>query len=72
MYTKQILEGVNYLHNEGVIHRDIKAANILVDHDGTIKLTDFGTSKVIETEESLIQQNKSLKGTPYWMAPEVC
>lgn len=51
MYTKQILEGVNYLHNEGVIHRDIKAANILVDHDGTIKLTDFGTSKVIETEE---------------------
>ncbi|CAK58413.1 unnamed protein product (macronuclear) [Paramecium tetraurelia] len=72
IYARQILEGIQYLHENKVIHRDIKAANILVDSDGTIKLSDFGTSKVLESEENLIIQNKSLKGTPYWMAPEVC
>eukprot|EP00347_Sterkiella_histriomuscorum_P011100 403373756 len=67
-YTKQILEGLEYLHVNNVIHRDIKAANILLDSQGTCKLADFGSSKKYV---SMGQQFNSFCGTPYWMAPEV-
>ncbi|CAL5413237.1 unnamed protein product [Camellia sinensis] len=67
MYTKQLLLGVEYLHRNGIMHRDIKGANILVDNKGCIKLTDFGASKKVATMTGA----KSMKGTPYWMAPEV-
>lgn len=46
-YAKQILLGLEYLHANNVIHRDIKGANILLEHDGTCKLADFGSSKKI-------------------------
>eukprot|EP01006_Ploeotia_vitrea_P039214 TRINITY_DN66325_c6_g11_i1.p1 TRINITY_DN66325_c6_g11~~TRINITY_DN66325_c6_g11_i1.p1 ORF type:complete len:973 (-),score=107.93 TRINITY_DN66325_c6_g11_i1:75-2993(-) len=49
IYTLQILIGLKYLHDNHVLHRDIKAANILVTVGGTIKLTDFGASGTIET-----------------------
>lgn len=45
-YTKQILQGLLYLHKERVIHRDIKGGNILIDDRGVVKLCDFGASKV--------------------------
>lgn len=45
-YTKQILQGLVYLHSERVIHRDIKGGNILIDDRGVVKLCDFGASKV--------------------------
>lgn len=48
VYTKQILLGLEYLHANGIIHRDIKGANILVDNTGMVKLADFGASKKIE------------------------
>lgn len=48
LYTKQILLGLEYLHVNGIIHRDIKGANILVDNTGLVKLADFGASKKIE------------------------
>jgi serine/threonine protein kinase len=68
-YTRQMLEGLEYLHAHNVIHRDIKGANILVDRDGLCKLSDFGGAKVIKDEIEFKQQN-SVKGTPNWMAPE--
>jgi serine/threonine protein kinase len=68
-YTRQILEGLEYLHVHNVIHRDIKGGNILVDRDGICKLSDFGGAKVIKDEIEFNQQN-SFKGTPNWMAPE--
>jgi serine/threonine protein kinase len=72
VYTKQILEGLEYLHSHGVIHRDIKGANVLVDANGICKLADFGGAKVICSAQSNDgQDTNSLKGSPYWMAPEV-
>ncbi|KAH8806763.1 STE/STE11 protein kinase [Flagelloscypha sp. PMI_526] len=77
-FVRQILEGLNYLHEQGIIHRDIKGGNILVDNKGSIKITDFGVSKKVET--ATLQpgtKNKggknraSLQGSVFWMAPEV-
>eukprot|EP00826_Nyctotherus_ovalis_P065013 TRINITY_DN9546_c0_g1_i1.p1 TRINITY_DN9546_c0_g1~~TRINITY_DN9546_c0_g1_i1.p1 ORF type:complete len:303 (+),score=50.86 TRINITY_DN9546_c0_g1_i1:583-1491(+) len=72
LYSKQILEGLEYLHAHNVLHRDIKGANVLVDSNGICKLADFGGAKKIynkaASENGL---HSSLKGTPYWMAPEV-
>ncbi|CAH2038517.1 unnamed protein product [Thlaspi arvense] len=69
-YTKQLLCGLEYLHHHAIMHRDIKGANILVDNKGCIKLADFGASKQV-AELATISGAKSMKGTPYWMAPEV-
>ncbi|KAL3812667.1 hypothetical protein ACJIZ3_013935 [Penstemon smallii] len=70
MYTKQLLIGLEYLHDNKIMHRDIKGANILVDNKGCIKLADFGASKKVEALAT-VTGAKSMKGTPYWMAPEV-
>ena len=71
VYTRQILLGLEYLHDVGVIHRDIKGANILVDHFGNVKLADFGCSKHMSDIFTPRESNgsKSLRGTPFWMAP---
>lgn len=62
----QVLQGLLYLHDQGVIHRDIKGANILTTKEGLIKLADFG----VATKASGLNES-SVVGTPYWMAPEV-
>eukprot|EP01028_Stygiella_incarcerata_P001863 TRINITY_DN1347_c0_g1_i4.p1 TRINITY_DN1347_c0_g1~~TRINITY_DN1347_c0_g1_i4.p1 ORF type:complete len:605 (+),score=198.32 TRINITY_DN1347_c0_g1_i4:101-1915(+) len=69
-YTRQILEGLSYLHQNRIVHRDIKGQNLLLSTDGTVKLSDFGASKRIQDIVSM-DGYQSLKGTPYWMAPEI-
>ena len=71
VYVRQILNGLIYLHDHSIVHRDVKCANILLDLQGTCKLSDFGASKRIQTLTSSKDQPASLQGTPWWMAPEV-
>ena len=71
VYTRQILLGLEYLHRHQIMHRDIKGANILVDNQGCVKLADFGASKRLAEIVTVDGVHKSIRGTPYWMAPEV-
>ena len=72
LYSKQILDGLEYLHAHNVIHRDIKGANVLVDSNGICKLADFGgATKIYEDSFNGKGLANSIKGSPYWMAPEV-
>ncbi|KAF2864004.1 hypothetical protein K470DRAFT_273982 [Piedraia hortae CBS 480.64] len=66
LYTAQVLQGLLFLHEQGVIHRDIKGANILTTKEGLVKLADFG----VATKQANLSDG-SVVGTPYWMAPEV-
>ncbi|CAE6459585.1 unnamed protein product [Rhizoctonia solani] len=72
-WVRQILQGLNYLHEREIIHRDIKGGNILVDNKGGIKISDFGISKKVE--DNLLGGSRihrpSLQGSVFWMAPEV-
>ena len=67
-YLVQVLEGLAYLHEQGVIHRDLKGANILTTKEGVVKLADFGVA--INLDETA-NEGECVVGTPYWMAPEI-
>jgi hypothetical protein len=75
-YLKQILSGLGYLHERGVIHRDVKGANVLVAKDGLVKLADFGVALQVRDEPNIADRTTvrsnggkepEVVGTPYWM-----
>ncbi|KAJ3344128.1 hypothetical protein HDU93_003291 [Gonapodya sp. JEL0774] len=63
------LRGLSYLHSKGIVHHDIKAANILLDGAGVAKIADFGVSETLTG--TLAQSKSKVVGSPYWMAPEI-
>ena len=66
--VREVLTALAYLHRSGIIHRDIKAANILITAVGKVMICDFGVSALLTTAAS---KRNTFIGTPYWMAPEV-
>ena len=67
-YTYQLLVGLAHLHSKGIVHRDIKCANLLLTVEGLVKLADFGASVIVQEK---VGQLRDVQGTACWMAPEV-
>jgi len=77
VYISQVLQGLEYLHDQGVLHRDIKGANVLTNKEGVAKLCDFGVATELATQQFSLEPEgasaggakhvNDVLGTPYWM-----
>jgi hypothetical protein len=70
-YLREILLGMEYLHANDVLHRDVKSANLLVSGSGAVKVSDFGTCRMIQGASAASHTTATVAGTPAYMAPEV-
>lgn len=66
--ARELALGLKYIHEAGVLHRDLKSNNVLILEDGRVQLCDFGVSSTLEPQKS---KRSTIVGTPYWMAPEL-
>lgn len=72
-YIRQIGAALQYAHEQGIIHRDIKPGNILIDSHGRAILCDFGLARMVEGEDvSVTSELRGMPGTPAYMSPEQC
>uniref|UniRef100_A0AC34QWR8 Protein kinase domain-containing protein n=1 Tax=Panagrolaimus sp. JU765 TaxID=591449 RepID=A0AC34QWR8_9BILA len=69
---EQMLSAVAYLHDNNVLHRDLKTANIFLTREKHVKIGDFGISKIMGTETRLAGGAQTVVGTPYYISPEMC
>jgi serine/threonine protein kinase len=66
--VREVAEAIHWVHGQGIIHRDLKCANVLITETGDVQLCDFGVAGVIETK---FDKRSTFIGTPHWMAPEL-
>jgi serine/threonine-protein kinase len=64
----QVLDAIQHAHDHGIVHRDLKASNVMMNHQGSVKMLDFGIARVVGSVH--LTQGPSSFGTPSWMAPE--